>query len=402
MVNAHILISGGSIAGPALAHWLHRFGFRTTIVERSPGLRPGGQAIDIRGVAKEVVRRMGLDRQIRDACTDTDGMSVVTRNNRRLATLRADLFDGDGLIAEIEILRGDLSEVFHTATKDNTEYLFGDRIEALDETADGVEVRFASGVARRFDLVIGADGLHSGVRALAFGPESDYVHHLGHYLSFFTVPNHLGLRRWAVGYGEPGRSAGIRSIHDNTEAMGFLSFRSEQLDYDFRDVDQQRAIVRERFAGAAWETPWLLDQMDRAPDFFFDSCGQVEMDTWSRGRVALLGDAASCPSPLSGQGTSLAIVGAYVLAGELAAAGGDHVVGFAEYERKMRGFVVTNQKMGRANAARSSPNSRFALNVQVLAAALLPYLPGRSMLVRPLLRAVNDIELPDYAELALS
>jgi 2-polyprenyl-6-methoxyphenol hydroxylase-like FAD-dependent oxidoreductase len=401
-VSTNILISGGSIAGPALAHWLHRFGFRATIVERAPGLRPGGQAIDIRGIAKEVVRRMELDRQVREACTDTDGMSIVTRNNRRLATLRADLFEGDGLIAEIEILRGDLSEVFHTATKDTTEYLFGDRIESLDDTADGVEVRFASGLARRFDLVIGADGLHSGVRALRFGPESDHVHHLGHYLSFFTVPNRLGLRRWAVGYGEPGRTAGIRSIHDDAEAMGFLSFRSEQLEYDFRDLDQQRAIVRERFAGGGWEIPWLLDEMDKARDFFFDSCGQVEMDSWSSGRVALLGDAASCPSPMSGQGTSLAVVGAYVLAGELAMAGGDHVVGFAEYERRMRGFVATNQKMGRANAARSSPNSRFALNVQILAAALLPHLPGRSFLVRPLLRAVNDIELPNYAELAVS
>jgi 2-polyprenyl-6-methoxyphenol hydroxylase-like FAD-dependent oxidoreductase len=202
-VNTQILISGGSIAGPALAHWLHRFGFRVTIVERSPGLRPGGQAVDIRGIAKEVVRRMGLDAAVRAACTDTDGISVVTRNNRRVATMRSDLFDGDGLIAEIEILRGDLSEVFYEATKDNTEYLFGDRIESLSEDADGVSVRFASGLERRFDLVIGADGLHSGVRSLVFGPESDYIRHLGHYLSFFTVPNRLGLDRWALGYGEP-------------------------------------------------------------------------------------------------------------------------------------------------------------------------------------------------------
>ncbi|MDT7748402.1 MAG: hypothetical protein QOD96_2064, partial [Pseudonocardiales bacterium] len=287
-MNTQILISGGSIAGPALAHWLHRFGFRATIVERSPGLRPGGQAVDIRGVAKVVVRRMGLDAAVRAACTDTDGISVVTRNNRRVATMRSDLFDGDGLIAEIEILRGDLSEVFYEATKDNTEYLFGDRIESLSEDADGVSVRFASGLERRFDLVIGADGLHSGVRSLVFGPESDYIRHLGHYLSFFTVPNRLGLDRWALGYGEPGRTAGIRSIHENREAMGFLSFRAEQLAYDYRDVDAQRALVRSRFAGAAWEIPWLLTQMDSAPDFFFDSCSQIEMDSWSAGRVALL------------------------------------------------------------------------------------------------------------------
>ncbi|MDT7641042.1 MAG: hypothetical protein QOC83_5330, partial [Pseudonocardiales bacterium] len=332
--------------------------------------------------------------------TDTDGLSVVTRNNRRVATMRSDLFDGDGLIAEIEILRGDLSEVFYEATKDNTEYLFGDRIESLSEDADGVSVRFASGLERRFDLVIGADGLHSGVRSLVFGPESDYIRHLGHYLSFFTVPNRLGLDRWALGYGEPGRTAGIRSIHENREAMGFLSFRAEQLAYDYRDVDAQRALVRSRFAGAAWEIPWLLTQMDSAPDFFFDSCSQIEMDSWSAGRVALLGDAACCPSPLSGQGTSVAIVGAYVLAGELAAAGGDHVVAFARYEAAMRPFVAVNQKMGRSNAAVSSPRGRLGILAQVMAAIVLPRLPFKSLLMRAMLRGVNAIELPDYAHLA--
>ena len=165
----NVLISGASIAGPALALWLHRFGFATTVVERWPGIRPGGQAIDVRGVAREVVRRMGLEDQVRAACTDTDGFSLVTRNNRRVATMRSHQFGGDGFIAEIEILRGDLAEVLSTATKDHTEYLFGDRIESLSDGPEGVEVRFASGAERRFDLVVGADGLHSGVRALVFG-----------------------------------------------------------------------------------------------------------------------------------------------------------------------------------------------------------------------------------------
>ncbi|MDQ2708085.1 MAG: FAD-dependent monooxygenase [Actinomycetota bacterium] len=395
-MGTHVLISGASIAGPALAHWLHRFGFETTVVERAPGLRPGGQAVDIRGIAKDVVRRMGLDAEVRAACTETAGMSDVTRNNRRIVTMRSDLFDGDGLIAEIEILRGDLSEVFYRATKGTTEYLFGDRIAGLTQHAQGVEVRFSGGSERRFDLVIGADGLHSGVRALAFDGNDGALRHLGHYLSFFTVPNHLGLDRWALGYQEPGRAAGIRSIHDNQDAMAFLSFRSEPLDYDHRDIEGQKQILRERLAGMAWETPWLLERMDDAPDFYFDSCAQVVLGHWSAGRVGLLGDAAFCPSPYSGQGTSLAIVGAYVLAGELAAHPGDHEGAFARYEERLRGFVEANQQLGRRQAGIVSPMSRLGIAKQYAAMLAMVHVPGSSLVMRRLMRAINDIELPDY------
>jgi 2-polyprenyl-6-methoxyphenol hydroxylase-like FAD-dependent oxidoreductase len=175
-MSKRVLIAGASIAGPALAHWLHRYGFEVTVVERAPVLRPGGQAVDLRGVAKEVARRMGLDQQIRAACTDTRGMSVVNRKNKRLAGVRADQFEGDGMIAEIEILRGDLSAVLYGATKGDVEYVFGDRITELDDTGNGVEARFASGVRRDFDVVVGADGLHSSLRAMVFGPEAEFVH----------------------------------------------------------------------------------------------------------------------------------------------------------------------------------------------------------------------------------
>ncbi|MGH4007900.1 MAG: FAD-dependent monooxygenase [Pseudonocardiaceae bacterium] len=393
----HVLISGASVAGPALAHWLNRFGIEASVVERAPGLRPGGQAIDIRGVAKEVVRRMGLDSQVRSACTRTFGASTVTRNNRRIVSTRSDEFDGDGYIAEIEILRGDLSEVFYAATKDTTEYLFGDRIEALHQHADGVTVRFVGGDERRFDVVIGADGLHSGVRALAFGPEAQFVRHLGHYASFYTVPNVLGLDRWALSYSEPGRMAGVRAIHDNADLMAFLSFRSGPLDYDHRDVNAQKAILRERFAGGRWRIPWLVEQLDAAPDFYFDAIAQVQLDRWSDGRVALLGDAAFCPSPLSGQGTSLAIVGAYVLAGELACRPADPPAALGAYERAMRGFVAANQRLGRLGAERVTPPTRLGVlrqQLQEFARARFPL--GRPAWMDEFYRAINGIQLPDY------
>ena len=363
-MSTRVLISGASIAGPAIAHWLTRYGFEVTVVERAPALRPGGQAVDVRGIGKEVLLRMGLDAAVRAACTETTGADYVTRKGRRILSMSADMLDGDGPIAEIEILRGDISEVLYEATKDTSEYVFGDRVTSLSQDADGVDVRFDSGSEQRFDLVIGADGLNSGIRALAFDPSTVSRNHLGHYLSFFTVPNHLNLDRRMVVYGEPGRGAAIRSIHDNRDAMGFLGFRSGPIEYDSRDTAAQKAIMRSRISGMAWEAPWLLERMDEAPDFYFDSCSQIEMKSWSAGRVTLLGDAGYCPSPLSGQGTGLALIGAYILAGELASHPGDHVTAFAGYEQRFRAFVESSQKMGRSNAKMTGPETRLGMFLQ--------------------------------------
>ncbi|MFC3450673.1 FAD-dependent monooxygenase [Amycolatopsis speibonae] len=395
MADTKILISGASVAGPALAFWLTRYGFEVTVVERAPSLRPGGQAVDLRGTAREVAVRMGLDERIREACTDTKGETLVDRKNRTKATLRSDDFGGDGLIAEIEILRGDLTEVLYEATREKTEYVFGDRITALDERADGVDVTFASGSRRTFDAVIGADGLHSGVRALVFGEESRYVRHLGSYLAFFTVPNRLGLRNWAIGFDDVGRSAGIRGIRDGDEAMGYFGFASQKIDYDYRDVEAQKELVRRFASGMEWEAPWLLEQLDDAPDFYFDSCAQVIMESWSRGRIGLLGDAAFCPSPLSGQGTSLAFVGAYVLAGELAA---DFDGGLKRYEAVMREFVEKTQEMGRDNAESIFAKSRTALRTRYLMMRLMRLKPVAALASRKMRAVVSGIDLPDYPD----
>jgi 2-polyprenyl-6-methoxyphenol hydroxylase-like FAD-dependent oxidoreductase len=249
-----VLVAGASIAGPALAHWLRRRGAEVTVVERAPELRPGGQAVDARGVAKEVIRRMGLDAAVRAARTETAGAYTVDVDGNVLETFRADDHGGDGYIAEIEILRGDLSRVLHEDTRDGVEYVFGDRIAELTQDADGVDVVFAGGDRRRFDLVVGADGLHSALRAMVFGPHERFVRHLGLVLAFYSVPNEFGLDRWLIDYQdqESGRSAGLRPIQDASRAMAMLSFPSADFDVDYRDVAAQKRLLRERMAGFGW------------------------------------------------------------------------------------------------------------------------------------------------------
>lgn len=317
-------MAGASIAGPALAHWLTRWGAEVTVVERAPGLRPGGQAVDARGVTREVIRRMGLDAAVRAARTETAGAQTVDADGTVLETHRAEDHGGDGYIAEIEILCGDLSQVLYDDTRNGVEYVFGDRIAELTEDTDGVDVGFAGGGRRRFDLVIGADGLHSALRGMVFGPHERFVRHLGLVLAFYSVPNEFGLDRWLIVYQEreSGRSALLRPIQDATRAMAMFSFPSADFDVDHRDLAAQKRLLRAGTAGLGWLNPRLLDQLDGSPDFYLDQVAQVGMDRWSRGRVGLIGDAAFSSSPMSGQGTGLALVGAYLLAGELAAPDG--------------------------------------------------------------------------------
>src|SRR5580692_1812787 len=348
-VETRVLGGGAGIAGPALAHWLLRRGAEVTVVERAPGLRPGGQAVDARGVAKEVIRRMGLDSAVRAACTETVGAHLVDADGNVLQTFSADDEGGDGYISEIEILRGDLSRVLHDDTGDGVEYVFGDQVAELAQDADGVDVAFAGGARRRFDLVVGADGLHSSLRTMVFGPRERFVRHLGHVLAFYSVPNEFGLDRWMIEYQESGsgRSALLRPIQDATRGMAMFSFPSADFDVDYRDVAAQKRLLRERMAGFGWSTPRILAHVDDTPDFYLDQVAQVVMDRWSSGRVGLLGDAAFSASPMSGGGTGLALVGAYMLAGELAAADWDPAAGFAGYEDRMRSYVEANQEIGR-------------------------------------------------------
>ncbi|SES11040.1 2-polyprenyl-6-methoxyphenol hydroxylase [Lentzea xinjiangensis] len=349
----NVLISGAGIGGLALAHWLRRNGFAVTVVEWARGLRPGGQAVDVRGPALEVVERMGLGDRLRSLSTNMRGMTVVDADGNELFSSTTHTLSGGDLASpDVELLRDDLARLLFDAT-DGVEHLFDDTITSID----GTRVTFGKAAPRDFDVIVGADGLHSNVRELVFGPESRFLHHLGTNLAVFTAPNFLGLDHWQTFQQGGLVGGGVMSARANSECRVYLGFTGE-VAVGHRDVDAQRRLVAEKFADAGWVWPTALEHMWEAPDFHFDSMSQIRMDGWSRGNVVLLGDAGYCGSPLSGQGTSVALVGAYVLAGELAANPG---TAFARYEEVLRPYVTANQDLALRNQENGGqPTEEFA------------------------------------------
>ncbi|AUG75203.1 FAD-binding monooxygenase [Kitasatospora sp. MMS16-BH015] len=393
-----VLISGAGIAGPALAYWLTRAGYRTTVVERAPDLRPGGQTVDLRGAGRTVMDRMGLLDRARELSVDQRGLALVSPKGRMLAEVPEDAFGGEGIVSEIEILRGDLARLLYDASLPQTEYLFDDTVTALHEDEHGITVGFEKAAPRRFGLVIGADGSHSVVRSLAFGPESEYARPLGIYNAWFTH-DALELDGWfqmcnlpggLVASARPGRLPG--------EIKAGLSFRSGPISYDRRDTAAQRELVAARFTDHRWEVPRLLRAMQTAPDFFLDSMSQVVMPGWTKGRVALVGDAGYCPSPLTGLGTSLSLVGAYVLAGELATARGDHHRAFRRYDDLMRPYVTQAQELPPGGAAGYAPRSALMIRLRALSMRTMTHWPMRPILAAQFAKAAA-IALPDYPAL---
>ncbi|CAM3489480.1 FAD-binding protein [Mycobacterium colombiense] len=343
-----VLVSGASVAGAATAFWLGRHGFSVTVVERHRGPRPGGQAIDVRGPALTVLERMGLLGAAQKRKTQIQGSSVVDRDGNELSRDTESTPTGGPIDSpNIELLRDDLVELLYGASQWTAEYLFDDTVTAVQDDGAAVHVTFERAAPRSFDLVVGADGLHSNVRRLVFGPEEDYLERLGTHAAIFTVPNFLDLDYWQMWHYGDATMAGVYSARNNAEARAMVGFMDTDLRIDYRDTEAQLAELERRMAGDGWVRPQLLEYMRTAPDFYVDEMSQIKMDRWSRGRVALVGDAGYCCSPLSGQGTSVALLGAYILAGELKAAsqGGtvDYEAGFANYHGEFSDYVKRNQ-----------------------------------------------------------
>jgi len=388
-----ILISGMGIAGPTLAYWLKAAGFAPTLVETAPRLRSGGYIVDFWGLGYDIAERMGLLDQIDHVGYRVREMRLVDDRGARIAGFRTRTFTELTGGRFITLARSDLSRLLFHTIKDKTETIFGDEIVGLRQNAEHVEVRFRQAGERRFDLLIGADGLHSAVRRLAFGPESRFEKKLGYAFAAFEIDGYQPRDEDVyVIYGRPGQMLGRFTERGNRTLFLFF-FTTGEGALPVEPV-QQKAMLRERYRGAKWELPAILTELDQTEELYFDSVSQIRMENWSRGRVALAGDAAFCVSLLAGQGSALAMISAYVLAGELMRAGGRHDEAFTRYEALLRPFVSAKQRGAARLGGMFAPRTRWGLQFRnyVIKAFAIPGL-ARLAVGRDI---IDNLSLPAY------
>jgi 2-polyprenyl-6-methoxyphenol hydroxylase-like FAD-dependent oxidoreductase len=386
-----ILISGGGVAGPALAYWLSRQGHAVTIIEQARELRTGGQAVDFRGPALAVLDKMGLLAKVQAGATSMGPLTLVDARGKEIGRLPSEVVSG-----EIEIHWGTLTRILYDAVRDDVKYRFGIRITAIDDDGRRVTATFSDGSTDSYDLVIGADGLHSGLRRLVFGPEDRYVTQLGQCFGFFDIDNRLRLDHVGVAYIDAGRTAALQAIEPDEPARASLFLTDPELEFDYRDAEGNKRLFAQRCAGMGWEVPHILDDLAKAPEVYFDSIAQVHLDHYARGRVCLTGDAAWCASPRSGMGTTLAMVGSYLLAHELHLAGTDFTSAFDRYQRLMAPYVARCQKVALAalKTDRYSSGWRATLRNTALRMLRIPWVSR--LVARQSLAVARSFTLPDY------
>ncbi len=383
-MSKSVLISGAGVAGATLAHWLCRYGFEVTVVERAAGQRSSGNPVDVKGPAVAVAQEMGIMPRLQAAASAVSQMTFVNSAGRAVARMDLEAFQGGAGDLEVEIPRSTLAAILLDAVGDDAEFLWGDTITSLEDRGDGVDVRFGKAPERRFSLVIGADGLHSAVRRMTFGPDEEFTRHMGMYVATLPVGEPFGTDREVVIYNTPGRAVSVHPTQGHATAA-FIFRRGAVPGDHHQDTDLHKRLVTEAFTGAGWRVPELLGWVREAGDLYFDSVSQVRLPQWSRGRVAVVGDAASCLS-LFGDGSTLAMTGAYTLARQLAewSRGGDSDPrqALGRYEAAHRAVVAPKLNGYRLGAAMLLPATRAGITTRNIIARVMPALTATSSLRR--------------------
>jgi 2-polyprenyl-6-methoxyphenol hydroxylase-like FAD-dependent oxidoreductase len=377
-----VLISGAGIAGPTLAYWLARRGFQPTVVERAQGLRSSGSPVDVRGPAVAVAEGMGIMPRLREAGTKVAELSFVNDTGREVGRVNMRALQTASGSREVELPRFDLATIIYEAVCDEAEFLFDDSIATLNQDASGVDVTFDRAAPRRFDFVIGTDGLHSRTRRLAYGDEGQFVRHMGVWVATMPIDDTTLDPHKVLLHNSPGKAVSLHPSRGG--ALAAFMFRGPRHPgFDYRDIEQHKHMLIKAYAGGSWRVPELMDRVREADDLYFDSVSQVRLDRWSTGRVALLGDAASCVS-LFGDGSTLAMAGAATLAEALAATPADHEAAFRRYEAEHRLLVEPKQRNVAQAASMLIPVSRFGITMRNAATRLWPLAAGARRISRAL------------------
>jgi 2-polyprenyl-6-methoxyphenol hydroxylase-like FAD-dependent oxidoreductase len=392
--NKNVLISGAGIAGTTLAYWLRRFGFKPVIVEHAPKLRKGGYGIDFWGIGIDIAEKMGILPALREADLSFSQLTFVDGNGRPKAKLDYDNLKKIMNGRAYTLLRSDLARIIYDQLDKDIEMIFDDSVAKILETETCVRVTFTSGLIRDFDLVIGADGLHSKVRDLVFGDEAQFERYYGYYTASYTITERSAKPQTFQMYSVPGKQVSTYSTKDGKTTTFYIFSSLRKLLHDHTDVEAEKNILRNEFANAGWQCRELIASMDNAHDFYFDVVSQIQMSQWSKSRITLVGDACDCPSLLSGQGSTLAMVGAYVLAGELKDAGGNYETAFSRYQSKFKPFLDQKQKIAQSFAKSFVPKTKFAIWMRNMGLRLMVFPFVSKMFIKQFLN--DNLELKNY------
>jgi 2-polyprenyl-6-methoxyphenol hydroxylase-like FAD-dependent oxidoreductase len=385
-----IAINGIGVAGPALAYWLSKAGHDVLLIESAPRLRSGGYIIDFWGLGYDIAERMGLIGEIRAAGYQVREVRIVDRHGRKAGGFDVAIFDRLSGGRFTSVRRSDLSAIMYHAIEKRVESIFGDSIASIDDTGDAVQIDFEHAAAREVDLVIGADGLHSRVRRIVFGNDPTFEVPLGYHVAAFEARGYRPRDELVyMSNSLPGRQISRFSMRDD-RTMFLFTFRNELM----TDGADPKQVLRRVFAGSGWEWPRIEEELERATEVYFDTVSQIRMNRWSKGRVALVGDAAACVSLMAGEGTGLAITEAYILAGELLEARGDHATAFARYEQRLMPLLRQKQASALKFASSFAPKTSFGVAVRNAVTRLMGMRLVADFVIARSLR--DDLTLPDY------